>query len=371
MRGTLLALLIALPAPAPAQGMAEAARRLEAAGALLAGATGADDRLAALTETVRAYEEGLGLLREALRRSGGARATLEAELDADRAGIARLLGVLQSMGSSPAPVLMLHPSGPLGTARLGMILADAAPALQAEAEALRARLDALGALRAEEASALLTLEEGLASAQTARAELAVAAADRGALPRTYSEDAVATALLLASSETLDAFAAGLDATVADPLGVSSDAPSTTPMGTLPLPVPGVVLRGPGEPDAEGAARPGVTLAAEPRALVTTPVAATLRFRGPLLDYGTVVIIEPAPGTLFVIAGLAQAWGDAGEVLPAGAPLGLLGGEAHAILSEPPLAAGAGLSETLYLEVREGDRPVDPATWFALPEEQAP
>jgi septal ring factor EnvC (AmiA/AmiB activator) len=252
-----------------------------------------------------------------------------------------------------------------------MILADAAPALQAEAEALRARLEALAALRAEEASALLTLEEGLASAQTARAELAAAAADRTGLPRAYSEDAVATALLLASSETLDDFAAGLDVTVADPLGLSADAPAAAPAGDLPLPVPGLVLRAPGVPDAEGTARPGVFIAAEPRALVTAPAAATLRFRGPLLDLGTVVILEPAPGTLFVVAGLAQAWGDAGEVLPAGAPLGLLGGEAHAILSEAPLQGGAALSETLYLEVREGDRPVDPATWFALPEGPAP
>jgi hypothetical protein len=46
-----------------------------------------------------------------------------------------------------------------------------------------------------------------------------------------------------------------------------------------------------------------------RALVTTPVAATLLFRGPLLRYGNVVIIEPAD-VLFVLAsGLADVFGE--------------------------------------------------------------
>ena len=40
------------------------------------------------------------------------------------AEIAQLLGVLLSMDSAPSPVLLLHPSGPVGTARSGMILAE-------------------------------------------------------------------------------------------------------------------------------------------------------------------------------------------------------------------------------------------------------
>ncbi|HVG49859.1 MAG TPA: peptidase M23, partial [Rubellimicrobium sp.] len=121
-------------------------------------------------------------------------------------------------------------------------------------------------------------------------------------------------------------------------------------------------------DSPNAGRPGITLEIEPRALVSVPVTATLRFRGPLLDYGTVAILEPAPGTLFVLAGLAEVYGDAGEILPEGAPLGLMGGEtpdAHAILTGGPVAGDAAPKESLYLEVREGGVPVDPATWFRL------
>ncbi|TNC72365.1 murein hydrolase activator EnvC family protein [Rubellimicrobium roseum] len=368
-RALLLLLLLAGPLAAQEAGTAEAAQaaaaRLREAAALMDRAEGAQDRLAAFTATVKAYEDGLALMRDTLRRVAVERDRLQAELDAGSGEVARLLGVLQSMGQAPEPVLMLHPQGPLGTARAGMLIADVTPALQAEAEALKARLEALGAIERTQAEAEGTLREGLENVQEARAALAAAAADRTELPRAYTEDPVATALLMASTDSLDAFADGLGETVDQELAPSPVASGT---GSLPLPVPGAVLRRPGEPDAAGVARPGLVIAAEPRALVTVPVAATLRFRGPLLDYGTVAILEPAPGTLFVVAGLAQVFGDAGEILPAGAPLGLMGGEtpdAHAMLTGAVPAGASARTETLYLEVRDAEGPVDPGTWFRL------
>jgi septal ring factor EnvC (AmiA/AmiB activator) len=372
-----VALTLALgPAgPARADLAAEAraaAAALREAAAMLAQAEetgGARARLEALTATVRAHEEGLAALREGLRRAAAERARLEARLAAERDGIARLLGVLQAVGEAPAPVLLLHPSGPLGTARAGMILADVAPALKAEAEALRAELVRLAEIETVQAEALATLEQGLAGVQAARAALAAASADRADLPRAFREDPVATALLIASTDTLDAFAAGLAETVEETVAPGPDASAAR--GSLALPVRGAVLRRAGEADASGAVRPGLVIATEPRALVVAPAAATLRFQGPLLDLGQVAILEPAPGTLLVFAGLAEVWGAAGEILSAGAPVGLMGGETpdgDAILSGPAPETRAELSETLYLEVREGGVPVDPATWFALGEE---
>ena len=374
MRRTLaLALLLALPLPGAAQeqgtaeAAAEAAQRLREAAALMGRAEGAEDRLAALTETVRAYEGGLALMRDTLRRVALSKARIEEELASDREGIAQLLGVLQSMGQAPEPVLMMHPSGPLDTIRAGMILSDVTPALQAKAEELRATSEALSAIEATQAEAEGTLREGLSNVQAARAALASAAADRTALPRAYTEDPVATALLMASAESLETFAEGLGQTVAQEIATPPDA-ATARKGTLALPVEGTIQSRPGGPGATGRTRPGIVLATEPRALVTVPVAATLRFRGPLLDYGTVAILEPAPGTLFVLAGLAEVYGDAGEILPEGAPLGLMGGEtpdAHAILTGGPVEGDAAPRESLYLEVREGGGPVDPGTWFRL------
>lgn len=344
-----------------------AAARLEAAAQMLADAGGGRDQIVALTETVRAYEDGLVAMRDGLRRAAIRQRAIEAELAARSDEVARLLGVLQTMGRAPAPLLLLHPSGPAGTARAGMILSDVTPGLQEQVEELRLSLTEIAQLQELQDSAASTLRQGLDGAQTARAALAAAISDRTDLPRRYAEDAVATALLIASTETLGAFASGLTGTVNEELSVVvTDA--TDRKGTLALPVQGQVLRRFSEADAAGVVRPGLVIAARPRALVTAPVAATLRYRGPLLDYGNVVILEPAAGILMVFAGLAEVFGEAGQVLPEGTPIGLMGGivpDVDAILTETAQGTGAARSETLYLEVRDGDAPVDPATWFAV------
>jgi septal ring factor EnvC (AmiA/AmiB activator) len=74
--------------------------------------------------------------------------------------------------------------------------------------------------------------------------------------------------------------------------------------------------------------------------------------------------------LFVLAGLAEVWPLPGEILPAGAPLGLMGGPetgSDGNLSEVSAAGAEPQSETLYLEVRDAQGPANPADWFALAE----
>jgi murein hydrolase activator len=370
LRAVLLALALAGSAQAQgetAEATAAAAARLEAASVMLQEAEGGRDRIAALTETVQAYEDGLVALRDGLRRAAIRQRAIEAELAARAGEVAELLGVLQTMGRAPAPLLLLHPSGPLGTARSGMIVSEVTPALQARVDDLKADLEEVAQLQALQDSAADTLKRGLDGAQEARAQLSLAISERTDLPQSFTEDPVKTALLLASTETLSAFASGLADVVDQEFG--GVAPDATAMkGGLALPVQGTVLRGFNQADAAGIVRPGLVIAARPRALVTTPAAATVRFRGPLLDYGNVIILEPAPDVLIVVAGLAEVFGEAGQVLPQGAPIGLMGGDqpgVDAILTESVAGVGGDRSETLYLEVREGQSEVDPATWFAL------
>jgi septal ring factor EnvC (AmiA/AmiB activator) len=356
---------------ATAQDDAAAARaageRLSVAAALLAQAEGAQDQIAALTETVRAYEEGLALLRDGLRRVTIARQTREAQLAARSEEVAQLLSVLQTIDPGTSPVLLLHPSGALGAARTGMMLADVTPTIQSEVAALRDELATLAALRQAQEAGMATLAEGLDGVQAARERLAQAVAQRTDLPRRFVEDPEALAVLMASADTLDAFAEGLAATVEEELAATV-ADATALRGQIALPVQGTVLRRAGEADAAGVVRPGIVIATRPRALVTAPVAATVRFRGPLLDYGNVLILEPAPGVLFVLAGMAEIWPETGQILPADAALGLMGGEqpsSDGNLSDLATSGAEARSETLYLEVRDGQAPANPADWFAL------
>jgi septal ring factor EnvC (AmiA/AmiB activator) len=349
----------------PATDARAAAERLNNAAQQLDQAQGARNRVKALTETIHAYEDGLLALREGLRRAAIREEALARELQSREVEISQLLGVLQSMGNTPSPVLLLHPSGPVGTARSGMIVADVTPGLTQRANALRAQLEEVSILRALQQGAVDKLQEGLAGVQTARTALSQAISDRTDLPRRFTEDPLKTGLLIASTETLEGFASGLNEIAVNEAEGSLPGISHR-KGELPLPVRSRILRRAGEADAAGISRPGLVLATRPRALVTTPAAATVRYRGPLLDYGNVIILEPEAGLLMVFAGMDLVYGEIGEVLPGGSPVGLMGGpvlDAGAILSQTGNESGAESSETLYIEIRENNTPVDPLTWF--------
>jgi septal ring factor EnvC (AmiA/AmiB activator) len=367
LRAALVALcLSALPALAEtvSDQAAKASADLAVAVAALQEASGARDRVAALTQTIRAYEEGLAALREALRQAELREATLKLSFEAKRERIAQLVAVLARMEQNPGPLLLLHPGGPLGTARSGMMLAEVTPALQAEAAGLKAELQELADLRALQVSAGETLGKGLQTAQEARTALSKAISDRSELPKRFTEDPEVLKDLLESADTLEAFAAGLALSEGDGMGTQSFA---TAMGTLPLPALGNLIRLPDEADAAGVRRPGMTFATRPRALVTAPWPATIRYLGPLLDYGNVIVIEPGDGYLLVLAGLGTVYGEVGEVVPAGAPLGLMGGQeavAPDLATVSDNATGAQDTESLYLELRLGASPVDPTEWFA-------
>lgn len=349
----------------PASAALAAAEQLEQATVALQEAESSRDRVKALTDTVRAFEAGLAAMREGLRRVSTREAQLTRQLRARETEIGELLGVLQTIETAAPPVLLVHPSGPLGSARSAMMLAEVTPGLAARAEALRRDLQEVQTLHLLQQSAAETLEDGLAGIQAARAELSQAIADRTDLPRRFTEDPVRTAILISSTETLDGFASGLAEIAGDEIA-DSDADISSRKGQVPLPVQGVLLRRSGEADAAGIRRQGIIVATRPRALVTAPTASTIRYRGPLLDLGNVMILEPQPDTLFVLSGLSEVYGEAGQVIPEGMPVGLMGGatpETGAILSPSGDGAGSELSETLYIEVREGNRPVDPETWF--------
>ncbi|WP_284163957.1 peptidoglycan DD-metalloendopeptidase family protein [Frigidibacter sp. SD6-1] len=341
-------------APATAE---SAAVELRAAIEDLQAAKSGKDRIAALTRTIRAYETGLSAFRDALRAVSVREAEIHAGFEARRDDIGRLLGVMAAMEREPAPVLLLHPSGPLGAARSAMVLSAVAPAVQAQAERLKADLTEMRNIRRlqEEAQAMLT--RGLVAVQEARTALSKAMQDRTDLPQRYLDDPEELQQLLDSAGTLDAFAEGLrglESDIGPPLEDFAGA-----KGALGLPVLGWLLRRAGEADAAGILRPGLLIATAPGALVTAPWPATIRYRGPLLDYGNVMILEPANGYLLILAGMGSVFGETGDVLTTGAPVGLMGG-AESVSEE---GSGANRTETLYIELRENGATVDPGPWF--------
>lgn len=351
----------------PALTAQRAAQMLERAALTMAEADGARDRVDALTETIRAYEEGLSALREGMRRAAIREQSITVVFEAEQDRLGRLLGVLQSMQAAPAPLLLIHPGGPVGTARSGMIVSEVTPAVAAEAMELRRQLEELALLRAVQEGAEDQLSEGLIGVQDARVALSQAMAERRTLPPRFASDTDALLELTQSAETLDSFATAIRA-----LDLMGDASTRLPAftdqrGQLPLPVRGRILRGFNQSDAAGITRPGLILAAESRALVSAPWHATVRYAGPLLDYGNVIILEPQGDHLLILAGLGELFVRAGDLLASGDPVGLMGGEApnrEELIISDTVASGGDLPETLYMELREAGEPVDPTPWFA-------
>ena len=61
-----------------------------------------------------------------------------------------------------------------------------------------------------------------------------------------------------------------------------------------------------EPDAAGVRRPGLVRRAAPRSRSSrAPADAVVRYAGPFLEYGYVVVLEPDPATMLVLAGLGR------------------------------------------------------------------
>jgi len=235
---------------------------------------------------------------------------------------------------------------------------------------LRAALEEVALLRGLQESAVSTLENGLQGAQRARTALSQAVSNRTDLPKRFLADDEAMANLIATADTLESFAGGLMSATVEDTSVSIAQPDfTEARGTLDLPVLGRVIREMNEADSAGVRRPGWVIATRPLTLVTLPWPATIRYLGPLLDYGLVAIVEPGEEHLLVLAGLGELYGEVGEVLPKGAPIGLMGGADtegdQALLISNPASSGAQASESLYLELRHNGEPVDPAQWFAV------
>jgi len=362
--GLVAAALLAAPAfagaPDPAAEVAAASARVAEAGlALEAARAGGGDRVVALGAATEGYEAALAALRSGVAAAEARERALSLGFVTRRGEIARLIAALQAASRTPPPATALHPEGPIAAARAAAMVERLTPALHEEADALAAALAEVVDTRALQRQSTAELEAGLATLAAAQGELAAAMA--AAAPMPEAEVGPALTKMARDSESLTQLAAALAGAPAAPAAAAAAA------GPMDWPVGGELLRGFQEPDAAGVRRPGVVLRAPPLALVRAPADATVRYAGPFLEYGYVVVLEPGPDTMVVLAGLAQLQVRAGAAVRRGEPLGLLGGRPLGVeeyMMLPQSDTGAGGGETLYIEVRQGRGPVDPEPLFA-------
>ena len=141
-------------------------------------------------------------------------------------------------------------------------------------------------------------------------------------------------------------------------------------GFIQPPVRGEVIAGYGALDPWGREGYGMTFSAPAYAQVSAPWDGTVRYSGPLIDYGQVVVLEPEEGTLIVLAGLGTVDRVVGETVLSGERLGDLGGplpDSDEFLLEASTDRDEIVEEKLYMELRRGGQAIDPAAWFDLTE----
>ncbi|MEO1309488.1 MAG: peptidoglycan DD-metalloendopeptidase family protein [Pseudomonadota bacterium] len=304
----------------------------------------------------------------------------ERDLAARRAAYSDVLSALQALEMSRPPAIAVRPDDAAEAARIGLLLAEAAPVLAERAEALKLALDRLRALekaaRAEQ-EALQTAQVELSSRRDALdALLQRKVAERDAASRLAEETQAEISRLAARASTLSELVERLERvkravtprvkpTAREPRTVDvsprrKPAPlaAFTPetrfvdaRGRLPTPVSGRLVARFGERrDAGGGRYEGVVFRTAPGALVTAPFSGSVVFARDWTTVGNVLILDVGGGYHLIVIGVGSFMAREGATVDAGEPLGAM--------------AGGGSASDLYLEIRKNSEPVDPAGWLS-------
>jgi septal ring factor EnvC (AmiA/AmiB activator) len=291
------------------------------------------------------------------RTVGGARARLralnleEAELKLrmghNQESLTKLLGALQMYARNPPPALLVDPRSARDAVRAAILIKAITPDLEARARDFTAQSEALKKVRRKAAvasGALFTAESDVADK---RAQIEDLIEQKRALQKQLSTDAGLAEgdmrRLASKARSLGQFVAVLQTKHVDGVASVGDMPPT-----LTPPVQGPPERRFGDATGAGPRARGWTWATDPSAQVLCPATGHVDYAGPLKGWGLVLILRLGDHHV-VLAGLATVGADTGATVAAGEPIGRM-------------ADGPGRPE-LYMEVRRGATPVDPAQWL--------
>ncbi|HTK84778.1 MAG TPA: peptidoglycan DD-metalloendopeptidase family protein [Patescibacteria group bacterium] len=284
----------------------------------------------------------------------------------DYASMGDLVLALARMRRMPPELLVARPGAPLQTAQTATLLGSILPALNKQADGLGDHLKQLRQIR-------LSLENDRLKARTTKDALSKKYADISTLvgKRTvlyknlntdYQQTAAEIEKISKQAHDMQDLMNRLAERDAERRRSEDEDRTAQPhrhyewsvprAGRPQLPVAGVILTGYGQRDPIGAISEGMTIRAQPGALVVAPMGGTVKFSGSFKNYGQLVILEHRDGYVSLIAGLETIDASVGQNLDAGEPVGKL-----------PAASSRGDNPALYYELRYQGRPVNPSGKF--------
>ncbi len=342
-------------------------------------------KLAAIAQSIQSQEAAIARSETELTRLKTERVGLLAELGEKQDVLSELLAGLQQLERNPPPALVVEPNDILAALRGAMLLGTIAPDLQAEAQALAAKLDQLQSLEVGITARRAEVAQEIARLQAARADLDKLVEQKRALVSRGTADLAAerkrTAALADKAKSLRQLLARLaeDRKRAEQQAAESQAAAererlrqeqlqrepkmvfAEAKGKLAFPAQGQIVRHFGQQDGLGREIQGVLIATRGGAQVTTPADGKVEFAGAFRSYGQMLILNPGGGYLVLLAGMDKVTANVGEFLRAGEPVGEMGsGPASVTLfgevvqDERPV---------LYIEFRNGTEAIDSGPWW--------
>lgn len=371
---------------------AELAAQQQAAARVAAAAAQAQ-RLAAqrvaAAARLRTAEEATEHAADRMARLERERQEAAASLAARAKALQPLLPVIERLSLYPAETLLAVPGPPEQTMRGVIVLQGLARQLQRESAALRqaqAVLDAATA-KVQAAQPVLAAAEATQQQQEAALDQQIAAAqndqqqaqkDADAAAARAADEAARADTLRAMLDRLEADrrAAALrarveaaraarerraaqaedarqrEAALSAPFKGGSLASNAAPKGQLTAPVAGKVFRSWGDTTVAGPAI-GISYHAAPAARVVSPCTGRVSFAEQFRSYGLLLIVDCGGGYHAVLDGFQRLDVKAGQPVQAGEPVGVM----------PGWEPGIGKRPALYIELRHGAQPVNPAPWL--------
>lgn len=328
---------------------------------------------------------------------------IRARLESADVSISNLLAAVQRIGKNPPPALIINPSDAINSARAASLLSSILPQLREKSDLIIADLTQLSEIKqsvvdeqtqlasrfstlfeeqlriatliearkrgvarlgqniaAEEAEAEALAQEAtsvqeliislqgriaaIAAAGQAAQDADLAQREQGPIPSLLSNETVAIALA-ETQRTSPAFA------------------FTSALGHLLIPTTGVIVVEFGADDEFGGISQGISMVTRADAQVVAPADGWVMYKGPYLNYGQIIILNPGNDHTILLAGLHDVSVDLGQFVLLGEPVGTMGTRTMG----QTITTSAGVSRpTLYIEFRDQNTPVNPTPWWTKP-----
>ncbi len=278
----------------------------------------------------------------------------EKEFAARKKEYAHTIASLLRMRQLPPTAMFSSKGSTTELMRTSSVLQNTNDALAARATALRKEAERLNSLKRQVGERKKVVAREQATLGEKQKQLASELSTRQRLQQKLARDHTAAK---AQVNKLSRESASLQELIGKLERAPQIARKTTPApaaslgsarGRAQLPVVGALLHAFGEKRNANETYRGLVLSARPGATVVAPYAGEVVFTGPFMNYGRMVLLKHGDGFISLLAGLGDISVGLNQQLNKGEPIGIM----------------SGAKPSLYVELREKSKPIDPSTWFA-------